>query len=84
MRNVKKSQRAALQAALQVGTDLSFKQRRALVDCLHMIGSLQADLKLSLAEMEGLVRDNNFLLVTALSQRALIGNLRGEVRKLSR
>ena len=55
---------------------ISEADRKKLIRCLRMVDSLTTDLRLAMSDVEGRIRDNNFLLVTSLARRAEIARIR--------
>ena len=82
MHSVSTQNRQRLELALDRGQPLTPRQRTDLVECLHMIDRLQTDLRVALADNEGKIQDNNFLLIGALSLRAENSRLKHRIKEL--
>lgn len=82
MPHVNTKTRQRLLDRLQRGEPLSRADRKLLAKCLHIVDTLQVSLRLALADVDGRIRDNNFLLVVALARKAEIAKLRSRARAL--
>lgn len=70
MRKITERRCSALLEGLSCGKPLSRKDRADLIECIRMVRHLQTDLAIALADVEGRIRDNNFLLIANLAQVA--------------
>ena len=81
MKQVSMKVRRKLADKLMHNDILTQQDRDKLLTCLRMLDSLHADLRVAVSDVEGRIRDNNFLLVTSLARRAEIARLRGSEQK---